>query len=136
MCFNFSALILSILWLSPSALFLPLTPLERELKSSVVIVFCCFVLFGGFFCWFFLVWVLLILCKERKVFVLAVCSCVRLLWYAHSSTWCCVGGERCNFAQSSIQKAGKLSFNCSVYFNGLIFLLFFMLKDNNSLRKY
>lgn len=42
-------------------------------------------------------------------------------------------GERCNFTQSSIQKAGKLSFNCSVYFRGLIF---FMLKDNNSLRKY
>lgn len=30
-----------------------------------------------------------------KVFVFAVCLCVGLLWYAYSSTWCYVGGERC-----------------------------------------
>lgn len=33
----------------------------------------------------------------------------------------CGRGEMCNLAQSSIQKARKLSFNCTVYFNGLLF---------------
>lgn len=37
----------------------------------------------------------LVICMLGDEGVLAACTCVGLLWYAHSSTWCCVGGERC-----------------------------------------
>lgn len=109
--FNFSAFILSIVWFPRLLLsLLPTPPRSQIFNCHSYFIFGCSLVIcvlgdeGLCFCSVSLCWTPLVCIQQYLVL--------------------CGRGEMCNFAECSFQKTRKRSFNCTVYFNGLLFFYF------------